>query len=82
LYSAAVSTKGRIVIGGIVDTITRFLDIKPNLEHRVSRSERLNQAIFGIMNFYKVEAGRLYWIYPGAAFAASQCQLNHLTSLS
>jgi len=31
LYSAAVSTKGRIVISGIVTTIARFLDIEPIL---------------------------------------------------
>jgi len=30
LYSATVSTKGRIVIGGIVTTIARFLGIEPN----------------------------------------------------
>ena len=30
LYSAAVTTKDRIVIGGIVTTIARFLDVEPN----------------------------------------------------
>ena len=39
LYSAAISTKGRIVIGGIVTTIARFLGIEPNPEDRVSGSE-------------------------------------------
>jgi len=31
LCSTAVSTKGRIVIGGIITTIARFLGVKPNL---------------------------------------------------
>jgi len=39
LYSAGTSIKGRIVIGGIVTTIARFLSIKPNPENRVSGSE-------------------------------------------
>jgi len=59
LHSAAVSTIGRIVIGGIITTIARFLGVEPNPEDRVSGSERLDQAAFEIMNFYKVEAGRL-----------------------
>jgi len=65
LYSDAVSTKGRIVIGGIVTSTARLLGIEPNPEDRVSGSERLDQAAFEIMDFCKVEAGRLYWIYPG-----------------
>jgi len=65
LYSAAVSTKGRIIIGGIVATTTRFLGIKPNPEDRISGSEWLDQAAFEIVNFCKVEAGRLCWIYAG-----------------
>ena len=59
LHSAAVSTKGRIVIGGIVTTITRFLGIEPNNDDRVSESEWLDQAAFKIMNFCKVKAKRL-----------------------
>ena len=39
LYSATISTKGRIVIGGIVTAIARFLGIKPNPENRVFGSE-------------------------------------------
>jgi len=62
LYSAVVSTKGRIVIGGIVTTIARFLGIEPNPEDRVFKSERLDQVAFEIINFYKVEAGLLCWI--------------------
>jgi len=59
LYSAATSTTGRIVIGGIMTTIARFLGIESNPENRVSRSRRLDQAAFEIMNFCKVEVGRL-----------------------
>ena len=62
LYSATISTKGRIVIGGITTTIARFLGVEPNLDNRVSRSEQLDQAAFEIMNLFKVEAGCLCWI--------------------
>jgi len=65
LHSAAISAKGRIVIGGIVTTIARFLGVEPNLKDRVFRFEYLDQAAFEIINFCKVEASRLYWIYPG-----------------
>jgi len=65
LYSATVNTKGRIIISGIVTTIARFLGIEPNHEDRVSRSERLDQVAFEIMNFCRVEVGHLCWIYPG-----------------
>jgi len=65
LYSTAVTTKGKIVIGGIVTTITRFLDIEPNPRDRVFEFERFDQAAFEIMNSCKVEAGRLCQIYPG-----------------
>jgi len=59
LHSAAISTKGAIVICGIVTTIARFLGVEPNPEDRVSGYERLDQATLEIMNFYKVEVGRL-----------------------
>jgi len=65
LYSVAISTKGRIVISSIITTIARFLGVEPNLEDQVSWSEQLNQATFELMNFCKVGAGRLYWIYSG-----------------
>jgi hypothetical protein len=65
LYSAATSTKGRIVVGGIVTSIARFLGIEPNPDDRVSGSERLDKAAFELMGFCRVEAGRLCWIYPG-----------------
>jgi len=64
LYSAAISTKGRIVISGIVTAIARFLGVEPNPKDRVSKFEWLDQAAFEIMNFCKVEAGRLCSIYP------------------
>jgi len=65
LHSAIVSTKGRIVIDGIITTIARFLGIEPNPKDKVSGSEQVDQAAFEIMNFYKVEADHLCWIYPG-----------------
>ena len=40
LDSAAVSTKGRIVVGGIITTIARFLGVEPNPEDRV-KADRL-----------------------------------------
>jgi len=64
LYSVATSTKGRIVIGGIITSIARFLGIEHNSDDRVSGSERLDKAAFELMGFCKVEAGRLCWIYP------------------
>ena len=45
LHSSAVSTKVRIGIGGIITTIARFLGVETNPEDRVSRSERLDQAL-------------------------------------
>ena len=64
LYSAAIGTKGRIAIGGIITTIARFLGIEPNPEDRVSGSKRFDPAAFQMMNFCKVEARRLWRIYP------------------
>jgi len=61
---SAVSTKGRIVTGGIITTIARFLSVEPNPDDKVSGSEQLDQAAFEIMNLCKDEAGRLCWIYP------------------
>ena len=43
--------------------MARFLGIETNPEDRVCRFEQLDQAVFQIMNFCKVEAGRLCWIY-------------------
>jgi len=68
LYSSAVSTKGMMVIGGIVTTIARFLGIDPNPKDRVSGSEWLDQTVFGSMNFCKVDARRSYWFYPGDVY--------------
>ena len=65
LYSATVNAKSMIAIGDIVTTIARFLGVESNPDDRVSRSERLDQDTFELMNFCKVEAIRLCWIYPG-----------------
>ena len=59
LYSVAVSTIGRIVIGGIVTTIARFLGNEPNPKDRISTSERLDQTVFEIIKSCKVEVGHL-----------------------
>jgi len=48
-----------------VTTIAIFLGVEPNPEDRVSRFEWLDQATFETMNFCKVQAGQLCWIYPG-----------------
>jgi len=63
LHSATISTKSRMVISGIVITIARFWVSSPT-EYRVSKSQRLDQAAFEIMNSCKVNAERLCWIYP------------------
>jgi len=59
LHSATVSTKDRMIIGGIVTTIATFLGVEPNPEDRVSGSEQLDQTAFDIMNFYNVDPGSL-----------------------
>jgi len=51
LYSATVSTIGRLVIGGIGTTIARFFAVEPNPEDRIPGSKRIDQAVFEIMNF-------------------------------
>jgi len=58
----------------IITSIARFLGIKPNLDDRVSGSERLEKAAFELMGFSWVRAGRLCWIYPG-------CQLMPLPNI-
>jgi len=62
-FCAAISTKGRIIIGGIVTIVAKFLGVEPNPEDRVSGSEQLDQAAFEIMNFCKFEVEGLCWIY-------------------
>ena len=42
LHSTAISTKGRIVISGIITTIARFLVVEPNPEGKVSGFECLD----------------------------------------
>jgi len=53
------STKGRIVIGGIITPIARFLGVEPNPDDQVSGFEQLDKVVFELMSFFKVEAGRL-----------------------
>jgi len=65
LYIAATSTKGRIVIEGIITSIARFFRIDPNTNDRVRGFERLGRAAFELMGFCQIEAGRFCWIYPG-----------------
>jgi len=65
LHSANVSTKGGIVICEIVTTIAICFGVEPNAEDRVPGCEQLDQAAFEIMNFRKIEAARICWIYPG-----------------
>jgi len=50
-YSTATSTKGRIVIAGIITSIASFLGIEPNPNDRVSGSEQLDKAAFELMGF-------------------------------
>ena len=64
MYSVTVSTKSRIVIGGIITTIAKFLGVEPNPKDQVSRSEQLDQSAFEIISFCKVEASHLCWSYP------------------
>ena len=64
LYIAATSTAGRIVIGGLITTIAKCLDVEPDPKDRVSGSKRLDKATFEQIKFLKLEAGRLWWIYP------------------
>jgi len=65
LHSTAIITKGKIVIGGIITTIARFLSVEPNPKDRIFGSKRLDQAAFELMNFCKAEVGHLCWIYHG-----------------
>jgi len=62
LYGIAFSTKGRIVISGIVTSITRVLGVEHNPEDRVFDSEWLDQPAFEIMDFCKAEPRHLCWI--------------------
>jgi len=65
LYSAGNNTKGQIVVGGLITTIAQFFNIIPEDDDQVPGSERLDKASFELMSFGKLEAGRLFWIYPG-----------------
>jgi len=48
-----------------VTIIARFLGIEPSLSIESLGQSGLDQAAIEIMNFSKVEVGRLCWIYPG-----------------
>jgi len=48
LHIAAISTKDRIVIGGIITTIARFLGVDPNPEDRVSDLGGLIKLLLGL----------------------------------
>jgi len=67
-YSAATSNQGRIVIGGIITSIARFLGIRPNPDDRVRGSEQLDKAAFELIGFCPIEARKLCWMYPGGRF--------------
>jgi len=54
LYSAATSTKSRIIIGQIITSIARFLGIEPSPDNRVRGSERLDKAAFELMSFSRL----------------------------
>ena len=68
LHSATATTKGRIVIGGIVTTSARFLGVEPNLKDKVSRFGRLDQAAFEIMNFVKLRLAVYVGFTTGTSF--------------
>jgi len=59
LYSAATSTKGKIVIGGIITFTAQFLRIEPNPDGRIHGSKRLDKVAFELMGFCLTKAGRL-----------------------
>ena len=52
-------------LGGLINPIARLVGLEPNPNDRVACSERLNLATFEQIKFYKVDGGRIYWIYPG-----------------
>ena len=59
LHSAATSSAQRIVNGGLITPIARYVGVEPNLDDRVPGSEQLNLTAFEQMKFYKVEVGRI-----------------------
>jgi len=65
LYSAVISSAHRIVIGGLITSIARLVGVELNPDDRVVGLEWLNLAAFEQMKFYKVDGGRICWIYPG-----------------
>ena len=71
LYSAATSTKCRIVTGGIITSIAKYLGIEPNLDDRVSGFERLDKATFELMGICRVEGGGFIGYTLEATYATS-----------
>jgi len=63
LYSAASSTKGRIVVGRFVATIACFFNIIPHDDDWVPGSKRFDKPSFELLSFCKLEASRLCRIY-------------------
>jgi len=55
LHSAATSTKGRIVLGGFVITISCSFNVIPyDDDDRVPASKRLDKATFELMSFVRL----------------------------
>jgi len=60
LHSATTSSAQRIMIGGLITPITRYVGIELNPDDKVPGSKRPNFAAFEQMKFYKVEAEHIY----------------------
>ena len=65
LYSAATSSIYRIVIRGLITHIAVSVGIELDPDNRIPGSGLLNLASFEQLKFYKVEGGRICWIYLG-----------------
>ena len=65
LYILAISTSGRIAIGGIIDPIAMSVGVKRIPCNRAQVSKLLNLTIFEQMMLCKVEIGRVCWSYLG-----------------
>ena len=64
----ATGSAGRIVIRGLITSISRPLGVKPNLEDRVSGSEGLNKASFEQMKFVRLRLVICVGYTPGIGF--------------
>jgi len=63
LYSATISTLGRIIIGGLITPSARLVTVDSTLEERVIGYERLKMDAFEQMKVCKVGVGQVRWIY-------------------